>query len=77
MRVPQAREPVQAADTRQVRETVERIVADVRERGDAAVRAYSATFDAWSPESFRLTDEDVGKRWPACRSRSRPTTCSR
>jgi sulfopropanediol 3-dehydrogenase len=61
MRVLKAREPVQAADTRQVRETVERIIADVRDRGDAAVREYSATFDAWSPESFRLTDEDVEK----------------
>ena len=36
----------------EVRETVERILADVAERGDEAVRRYSSTFDDWSPESF-------------------------
>jgi sulfopropanediol 3-dehydrogenase len=61
MRILKARTPVPAADTRQVRETVERIIADVRERGDAAVREYSEKFDGWSPESFRLTEEDVEK----------------
>jgi sulfopropanediol 3-dehydrogenase len=61
MRVLKARTVVPAADTRQVRETVERIIADVRERGDIAVREYSEKFDSWSPESFRLTDEDIEK----------------
>jgi sulfopropanediol 3-dehydrogenase len=37
-----------------VRETVERILADVQTRGDAAVREYSTRFDQWSPPSFRL-----------------------
>jgi sulfopropanediol 3-dehydrogenase len=43
----------------QVRETVQKILADVQERGDAAVREMSATFDKWSPESFRLTKEQI------------------
>ncbi|MER5194028.1 histidinol dehydrogenase [Streptomyces sp. NPDC002755] len=43
----------------QVRATVSDVLADVRERGDAAVREYSEKFDDWSPESFRLSEEDV------------------
>ena len=42
-----------------VAETVRGIVADIRNRGDVAVAEYSAKFDSWSPESFRLTDEQV------------------
>lgn len=42
-----------------VRETVERILEDVAKRGDAAVRELSERFDKWSPESFRLTAEDI------------------
>jgi len=38
---------------------VAEIVAAVRERGDAAVRKYSARFDRWEPASFRLTDAQV------------------
>jgi histidinol dehydrogenase len=34
------------------------VIADVRERGDAAVREYSEKFDQWSPEQFKLTLED-------------------
>jgi sulfopropanediol 3-dehydrogenase len=45
--------------TDQVSETVASIIADVRERGDDAVREYSEKFDDWSPESFRLSAEDV------------------
>jgi sulfopropanediol 3-dehydrogenase len=37
-----------------VRATVERILADIDARGDAAVRESSQTFDGWAPESFRL-----------------------
>jgi sulfopropanediol 3-dehydrogenase len=47
------------ASSRGVRETVAGVIADVRARGDAAVREYSEKFDNWSPESFRLSDEDV------------------
>jgi sulfopropanediol 3-dehydrogenase len=42
-----------------VRETVASVIADVRAHGDAAVRKYSERFDNWSPESFRLTDEEI------------------
>ncbi|MEO6712281.1 MAG: histidinol dehydrogenase [Mycobacteriales bacterium] len=42
------------AGREQVAETVRQIIAEVRERGDAAVREYSDQFDRWSPESFRL-----------------------
>jgi sulfopropanediol 3-dehydrogenase len=37
-----------------VAEIVARVIADVRRDGDAAVRAYSAKFDKWEPEAFRL-----------------------
>jgi sulfopropanediol 3-dehydrogenase len=43
----------------QVRATVEGILADIESRGDAAVRDYSAKFDKWSPESFRLSQAQI------------------
>lgn len=42
-----------------VRETVEGILDDVRQRGDAAVRELSERFDKWAPESFRLSDGQI------------------
>jgi sulfopropanediol 3-dehydrogenase len=42
-----------------VRDTVVGVIADVRERGDAAVREYSEKFDNWSPDSFRLSEEEI------------------
>ncbi|HYC80902.1 MAG TPA: histidinol dehydrogenase [Solirubrobacterales bacterium] len=50
-----------ASDLREpgVPETVAAIIADVRQRGDAAVRDYSARFDRWEPESFRLAPEEI------------------
>lgn len=41
-----------------VRETVERTLADIADRGDAAVRELSQKFDNWSPESFLLSDRE-------------------
>jgi sulfopropanediol 3-dehydrogenase len=53
----------EAAETaeydRKVRQTVEGILADVESRGDAAVRELSEKFDKWSPESFRLSKEQI------------------
>ncbi|MXP62323.1 histidinol dehydrogenase [Roseomonas sp. M0104] len=53
----------EAAETaeydRKVRQTVEGILADVEARGDVAVRELSERFDKWSPESFRLSKEQV------------------
>src|SRR4051812_34085949 len=43
----------------QVRDTVQKILEDVEVRGDVAVRELSAKFDKWSPESFRLTQEQI------------------
>lgn len=46
------------ADTK-VQETVKQILADIRERGDEAVRELSAKFDNWTPEKFRLSDDQI------------------
>jgi sulfopropanediol 3-dehydrogenase len=40
---------------------VAEIIADVRARGDEAVRDHSARLDNWSPDSFRLTAAEIGK----------------
>ncbi len=48
----------QAADAK-VREVVENILDDIRDRGDAAVRELSERFDKWSPESFRLSPTEI------------------
>ena len=42
-----------------VRTTVEKIVAEVKARGDAAVRDLSQRFDNWSPEDFRLSSDEI------------------
>ncbi len=47
-----------AAD-RKVRQTVEAILDDVVQRGDAAVRELSAKFDKWEPKDFRLSSAEI------------------
>jgi sulfopropanediol 3-dehydrogenase len=42
-----------------VRATVEGVIADVRGRGDAAVRELSEKFDRWAPASFRLSPAEI------------------
>ncbi|MEP6649573.1 MAG: histidinol dehydrogenase [Lapillicoccus sp.] len=42
-----------------VQATVSEVIADVRARGDDAVREYSEKFDRWSPESFLLSGEQI------------------
>jgi sulfopropanediol 3-dehydrogenase len=49
---------IKAADAK-VRETVENILAEIEARGDAAVRDLSEKFDKWSPQSFRLSEQDI------------------
>jgi sulfopropanediol 3-dehydrogenase len=44
-----------------VRETVSAVIADIRERGDVAVREYSEKFDGWSPDSFVLGAEEIDR----------------
>jgi len=48
-----------AADDAKVRQTVEGILAEIDEKGDAAVRDFSEKFDKWSPESFRLSQDEI------------------
>jgi sulfopropanediol 3-dehydrogenase len=38
---------------------VAEIVADVRERGDDALREWSRRLDSWDPDRFRLSDEQI------------------
>jgi sulfopropanediol 3-dehydrogenase len=45
----------------EVAETVSRIIADVADRGDAAVREWSARLDRWERESFRLDDDELAR----------------
>ena len=45
----------------EVAATVRAIIADIRQRGDVAVREYSERFDRWSPPSFRLDDEAIAE----------------
>jgi len=42
-----------------VQETVAKIIADVRQRGDAAVRELSDRFDGWSPPDFQLSRNEI------------------
>jgi len=51
-------EALAAADAK-VRATVEDLIRNISERGDAAVREYSQKFDNWAPESFRLSQEQI------------------
>lgn len=46
----------------QVGEIVASIIADVRDRGDEAVREYSAKFDGWDRDTFRLSPDEVGNQ---------------
>jgi sulfopropanediol 3-dehydrogenase len=44
---------------RQVRDTVETILADIDQRGDEAVRELSIRFDKWDRTDFRLTQGEI------------------
>ncbi len=44
---------------RSVRETVERILADIAARGDEAVRELSVRFDGWARDCYRLEPEEI------------------
>ena len=51
-----------------VQSAVESILSDIGDRGDEAVRRYSQQFDGWSPDSFRLSREEID----ACHGRLDP-----
>ncbi|KAG5756758.1 hypothetical protein H9Q70_000644 [Fusarium xylarioides] len=42
-----------------ITQIVQGIIKDIRINGDKAVRAYSEKFDTWSPQSFRLSDNQI------------------
>ena len=42
-----------------VKTTVEEILADIKARGNDAIRELSQRFDDYSPDSFRLTEEEI------------------
>ena len=50
-----------AAGRKDVSDVVAGVLADVRERGDVAVREASEKFDKWSPASFRLSTEEIAE----------------
>jgi len=52
---------IRAEDDAKVKHTVEGILRDIEERGDAAVREYSQKFDNWSPDSFILSQAAIEK----------------
>lgn len=45
----------------QVKTTVETIIEDIENNGDAAVAQYSEKFDKWNPQSFKLSKDDIAK----------------
>lgn len=50
---------VRAEADRKVRDIVEATLADIEQRGDAAVRELSIKFDNWDRENYRLTAEEI------------------
>ena len=46
-------------DKSSIEETVRSILGDIRERGDTALAYYSGHFDNWSPENFRLSEDEI------------------
>ncbi|MEZ5811020.1 MAG: histidinol dehydrogenase [Rhizobiaceae bacterium] len=52
-------ETERAEDDTKVRIVVEQTLADIKARGDAAVRELSAKFDQYSPPSFRLSSSEI------------------
>lgn len=48
-----------AEDDAKVRDVVERTLADIEARGDAAVRELSEKFDGYAPQAFRLSDGEI------------------
>jgi sulfopropanediol 3-dehydrogenase len=51
---------IEEADAK-VRQTVDSILADVKARGDDAIRDLSKKFDNWEPKDFKLSPQEVEK----------------
>lgn len=52
-------EEASASNDAKVRQIVENILADIESKGNSAVRELSEKFDNWSPEQFRLSEEQI------------------
>jgi histidinol dehydrogenase/sulfopropanediol 3-dehydrogenase len=61
-----APQPIPGADDARVRDTVARIMADVAERGDVALRQYSKQFDGVEVEHLRVSDDEIDAARQAC-----------
>ncbi|MBI9082943.1 MAG: histidinol dehydrogenase [Desulfobacterales bacterium] len=48
-------------DISEVRDTVSKIIQEVKANGEDAVRRYSEKFDHWSPKSFRVSEDEIQK----------------
>ncbi|MED5536106.1 MAG: histidinol dehydrogenase [Pseudomonadota bacterium] len=48
-----------ALEEAKIRQTVESILQQINARGDEALRDFSEQFDQWSPESFRLSADEI------------------
>jgi sulfopropanediol 3-dehydrogenase len=48
-------------DFKPVRQSVASVIADIRARGDVAVREYSKKFDNWDADTFKLDEEQIEK----------------
>lgn len=46
-------------DDAKVRQIVEDLLLNIQQNGDSAVRSLSEKFDAWSPPSFLLSEQDI------------------
>lgn len=51
----------QGAAAEKIRKAVEDIVKDIEERGETAIRELSERFDGFSPESFRLEQQEIDR----------------
>ncbi len=53
--------PERGTSSPQVVQIVGNVIDDIRRNGDEAVRRYSEQFDAWTPPSFRLSEDEVSQ----------------
>jgi sulfopropanediol 3-dehydrogenase len=49
------------AEAVKVRDIVTGILEDIEARGEAALREISEKFDRWNPQSFRLSEQEIGE----------------
>lgn len=57
----QARQKAAHGADLELAERVRRLIADIEDRGETAVREMSRDFDSWEPESFRLSDGEIDR----------------